>query len=229
METIRVMMADDQDLFAEGIKYILRGESKGEIEVVGIAVNGKEAVEMAAELSPQVILMDIRMPVMDGVKATEIIHGRFPRIKIMILTTFDDDELAFNALSAGARGYILKSVPPKELVAAVRALANDGIYFSSSVGFKLIDRMKPEEPKRGVDHDELVPFLMARLPYVTQREAEILTLVVKGKRNGEISEELFLSEKTIKNYMSSIYDKLGIHNRLKVIGLINRIIAERQS
>jgi DNA-binding NarL/FixJ family response regulator len=224
MNPITVLLVDDQELFAEGIKYVLRGESKGEIEVIGMACNGELAIELAGKLRPQVILMDIRMPVMDGVRATEIIHNKYPLIKIMILTTFDDDEFAFHALSAGARGYILKSVPPKELVLAVKALTNDGIYFSSSVGFKLIDRMKSEESRVDSEQEKLFPLIMQKNPTLTQREVEILTLVVKGKRNGEISEELFLSEKTVKNYMSSIYDKLGIHNRLKVIGYINELI-----
>ena len=164
---------------------------------------------------------------MDGVEATGIIHQRFPGIKIMILTTFDDDDFAFHALSAGARGYILKNVPPKELVLAVNALANDGIYFSSTVGFKIIDRMTAQEGRREKEGRHLLGFLRKHIPALTQREAEILTYVLEGKRNREISEELFLSEKTIKNYMSSIYDKLGIHNRLKVIGFVNELIGEK--
>lgn len=218
---ISVMIVEDQCLFAEGLQYVLEGESRGQIKVIGIANNGKQAIEMTRQKQPDVILMDIRMPIMDGVEATEVIHRQHPKINIMILTTFDDDELAYQALSCGAKGYVLKSVAPEDLVLAVNAVKQGAIYLSPSVGFKLVDKLSPPGHADGKEGGLSTAAILSKIPSLTLREAEILGQVVAAKRNAEIAEKLFISEKTVKNHISNIYDKLGIHNRLQLISYVN--------
>ena len=221
MEKITALIVDDQSLFAEGLKYVLRGESGGQIDICGIAENGKQSIEMAQRLQPEVILMDIRMPVMDGVEATDIIHRQFPDIKIMILTTFDDDELVFHALSYGARGYVLKSIEPQDLVLSIKAVSKGALYISPSVGFKLIELIKAGEEEREREQMSATAAIVKKIPSLTFREAEVLSLVMGAKRNGDIAAKLYISEKTVKNHISNIYDKLGIHNRLRLMSYIN--------
>ena len=217
MQPIKVLIVDDQHLFAESLKWVLQGESKGRIEVIGIAENGRQAVESVKHQVPDVILMDIRMPVMDGVEATAAIHASHPNLKIMILTTFDDDELAVNALSRGATGYVLKDVDPRDLMLSIEAVHRGGFFISPSVGLKLVDIMKPDGGGGGREREELVIGLMQKAPTLTRREAEILYLAAKARTNKAIGEDLSISEKTVKNHLSSIYQKLSIHNRLQLI------------
>jgi DNA-binding NarL/FixJ family response regulator len=218
---IRVMIVDDQNLFAEGLKYVLEGESKGQIEVIGIAGDGMQGIAMAHRKKPDVVLMDIRMPVMDGVQATDVIHHDHPQMNILILTTFDDDELAYHALSCGAKGYVLKSVAPEDIVLAVNAVTRGAVYLSPSVGFKVVD-MLSAPGREGASEPGLSPsVILAKIPTLTLREAEILSQVMAARRNTDIAERLFISEKTVKNHISSIYDKLGIHNRLRLMNYVN--------
>lgn len=214
MQPIRIMIVDDQNLFAEGLKHVIEGESQGRIKILGIAENGKKAVELVNELQPDVILMDIRMPVMDGVQATDIIHTKYPDIKIMILTTFDDEELVFDALSCGANGYVLKNIEPPDLIIAVNAVQTGAFYVSPSVGYRLIDAKKHSSYKS--QPNTLISEILTKLPSLTIREAEIIEQVLKAQRNHEIAENLFISEKTVRNHISAIYDKLQIHNRLRL-------------
>ncbi len=218
---IRVMIVEDQGLFAEGMKYVLEGESKGQIEVIGIAGNGNEGVEMARLRQPDVMLMDIRMPEMDGVEATELIHREYPAINILILTTFDDDELAYHALSCGAKGYVLKSVAPEDLVLAVNAVTHGAIYLSPSVGFKVVDMLSAPGQTGKKTTGLSTAAILSKLPGLSLREAEVLCQVMGARRNGEIAEHLCISEKTVKNHISNIYDKLGRHNRLQLISYMN--------
>ena len=221
MEHIRILIADDQHLFAEGLRYVIPGESRQTIEVCGIAENGMAAVELAERLRPDVILMDIRMPVMDGVVATEQIHKRFPEIKIMMLTTFDDDDLVFDALSYGANGYVLKSIEPADLVSAILAVQKGALYVSPSVGYKLVHMMQSGADGVTTASDRSVSEILAKNPVLSLREAEVLAHVAAAKRNQEIAGLLFISEKTVRNHLSAIYDKLDIHNRLS---LINHVV-----
>jgi two-component system response regulator DegU len=214
---IRVLIVDDQHLFAESLKFVLQGESHGRIEVVATAANGQEAVDLVRARAPDVILMDIRMPVMDGVDATAAIHGSYPNIKILILTTFDDDELAAGALSRGATGYVLKDVDPPDLILSIEAVHRGAFFISPSVGLKLVDIMKPEGGGAAREKEDLILRLMQDTPSLTRREAEILYLAAKARANKSIGDELFISEKTVKNHLSSIYQKLSIHNRLQLI------------
>jgi DNA-binding NarL/FixJ family response regulator len=214
---IRVAIADDQHLFAESLKVVLEGESENEFEVCGIASDGKEAIELVSNTEPDVVLMDIRMPVMDGVQATAHIHEHHPNVRIMILTTFDDDELAVSALSAGATGYILKNVRPAELIVSIRALATGALYVSPTVGRKLVEKARLE----GDDSDRKASLqtsvLLSHYPSLTRREAEILRCVARAWSNKEIASRLSVSEKTVKNHLTAIFDKLNNHNRLQLI------------
>jgi two-component system, NarL family, response regulator DegU len=225
VKPIRVLVVDDQHLFAESLKFVLEGEGKGRIEVTGIGENGRDAVALAEKHRPDVILMDIRMPVMDGVEATAEIHKKHPGIKIMILTTFDDDELAINALSNGASGYVLKDVDPPDLILSIEAVFKGGFYITRSVGFRLFDSMKPGADGADKQKEAVVLDLIRTSPSLTRREAEILYLAAKGQANKTIADDLNISEKTVKNHIASIYEKLNIHNRLQ---LINHVLSLQQ-
>lgn len=226
MKSIKVLIVDDQHLFAESLKFVLEGDSGGEIAVVGIAQNGKDAIVLTEKSHPDVILMDIRMPVMDGVEATTAIHRRQPEIKIMILTTFDDDELVVNALSKGASGYVLKDVDPPDLILAVKAVFSGGIFISRSVGFRLFESKKLGAGRADKERETMELGLLQNCPALTRREAEILYFAAKGRTNKSIAEELCISDKTVKNHIVSIYEKLRIHNRLQ---LINHVLSLQQN
>jgi DNA-binding NarL/FixJ family response regulator len=226
---LRIIIADDQHLFAESLKIVLEGEGEGEVDVCGIAQDGKEATELVASLHPDVVLIDIRMPIMDGVQATEHIHRRHPEIKIMILTTFDDDELAVSALSAGATGYVLKSVKPRDLLLSVRALASGAIYVAPTVGRRLVEKARRRGAESEREAELQTAYLMSQLHSVTRREAEILRLVARAYSNKEVASTLFISDKTVKNHLSSVYEKLSIHNRLQLINRITILLNDNAS
>jgi DNA-binding NarL/FixJ family response regulator len=217
-----VIIADDQHLFAESLKFVLRGESAGRIDVLGIAENGQDAVEMVEVREPDIVLMDIRMPVMDGVEATEIIHKNNPSVKTIILTTFDDDELAVSALSCGATGYVLKDVDPQDLIQCIEAVYKGAYYISPSVGIKLFESKQAAEKEVQEDMESAVRGYLKQLPNLSRRECEILYYVAQAQSNKEIAGILNISDKTVKNHLNAIYSKLNIHNRLQ---LINRILS----
>jgi len=210
---IRVLIVDDQQLFADGLRVVIESRAP-QFEVVGIVNNGNQAVFAAKELKPDVILMDVRMPEMDGVVATRIIHEKYPEIKILILTTFADDEYVKESLSNGAIGYLLKSRPAEELVVAIRALAKGIMQIDPAVSARFLDAANKNNGS-----DEFVK----RLKSLTGREREILDLLVQAKRIVNISEELNIAEQTVRNHISNIYFKLNIHDRLEVINYINQI------
>lgn len=223
MQPIKVLIADDQNLFSESLKFVLQNDSNGRINVVGIAENGSEAVRQAQVLKPDLILMDIHMPVMDGVEATGICRERFPKIKILILTTFDDDELAIDALNHGATGYVLKDVNPQDLILSIEAVQKGVFYISPSIGFKLLDFMHPNEERAEKEKQALISELRRTVPELTSREVEVVYLTAKAYTNIQIAETLFIAEKTVKNHLYSIYDKLGIHNRLSLINFVSTL------
>ncbi|MBN1409856.1 MAG: response regulator transcription factor [Spirochaetales bacterium] len=206
MDKIRILLADDQTLFVESLKTVLEIRA-GDIEVAGIARNGEEAVAMALELKPDVILMDVRMPVMDGVMATKEIHGRQPETHIIMLTTFNDDEYVLNALHYGAAGYLLKDIPPGDVISAIRAVNEGHVLIAQHVAAKLVDHaygLKKPEPEGGTGD---------KLKSLTEREKTILKLISEGHNNSEIAARLYLAEQTVKNYVSVLYSKLGISGR----------------
>jgi DNA-binding NarL/FixJ family response regulator len=209
MMTIKVLICDDQSLFREALRTLL--SSYPDLEVVGEAANGEESLRLAVSLSPDIALMDLRMPVMDGVEATRRINQLRKGIKVIVLTTFDDDETVFEGLRAGAVGYLLKDVSSEKLVEAIKA-ANNGEYFLlPSITAKVVSEFsKISKPVRK-QKDELIP------DPLSPREIEILKIVATGASNREIAEQLFISEGTVKNHLSSILSKLGVRDRMQAI------------
>ncbi|MEU4424229.1 response regulator transcription factor [Actinoplanes sp. NPDC024001] len=198
-ELIRVLVADDQALIREGIASLLSIEPG--IEVVGTAADGRAAVALACETNPDVVLMDVRMPVLDGLRAAELLRDRLPTCRVLMLTTFDDEEYVVRALRAGTGGYLLKDLPPRELVQAVR-LARAGVDQHDSAALRrlvtALDRAAPQRPAR-ID--------------LTEREQAVLRLVAVGATNREIATRLHLSEGTVKNHVSRILERLGLRDR----------------
>jgi DNA-binding NarL/FixJ family response regulator len=202
---IRVLLADDQELVRSGFRLIL--ESKDDLEVVAEAANGREAIELAAVTSPDVVLMDIRMPVLDGVEATRILVGR-SATRVLILTTFDLDEYVVRAIRAGASGFMLKDAPPAQLVEAIRVVASGDALLAPSVTRRLLERFA-----RGHEEDRPLPSLAE----LTPRELEILRLVAQGLSNAEIAERLVVGETTVKSHVSSILRKLRLRDRVQAV------------
>jgi DNA-binding NarL/FixJ family response regulator len=220
LDNIDVLIIDDQDLFAESLKYILLGEGKGSITILGMGANGKDAIELVEKKKPHLILMDIRMPVMDGVEATKIIHSRYPDIKILILTTFDDDELAYKALTNGASGYVLKKMKSADLINAIRSVHSGNLCITPSVGYRLLPNSSPSKDKSLDQKEYLTERIQIKYPNLTKKEVEIVYFVSLAYKNADIAENLYISEKTIKNHLSSIFAKLKIHSRLDLIQIV---------
>ena len=202
---IRVLLVDDQALFREGLETLLSVHQ--DIQVVGQASNGQEAVEVAAKVHPDVVLMDVRMPVLDGVGATRRLKKALPQCRVIVLTTFDDDEYVFDALRAGAVGYLLKDVASAQLVEAIRATARGESILQPSVAAKVITEFTRVS--------SMVPAAqMERLiEPLSERESEILGLIATGASNKEIADQLFIAEGTVKNHVTHILGKLGVRDR----------------
>jgi DNA-binding NarL/FixJ family response regulator len=203
---IRVLLADDQALVRSGLRLIL--ETKDDIDVVGEAADGREAVELAAVTSPDVVLMDIRMPELDGIEATRTIVARDPAARVLVLTTFDLDEYAVRAIRAGASGFLLKDAPPAQLIDAVRVIADGDALLAPTVTRRLLDRFA-----RALDDGSPPP----ALDELTGRELEILRLVAQGLSNAEIAERLVVGETTVKSHVSSILRKLRLRDRVQAV------------
>jgi DNA-binding NarL/FixJ family response regulator len=203
---IKVLLCDDQALVRSGFRMIL--EARDDFEVVGEAENGREAVELAAITSPDVILMDVRMPGVDGVEATSTILAGGSTARVLILTTFDLDEYVVRAIRAGASGFLLKDVRPQQLVEAIRVVAAGDALLAPAITRRLLDRFA----------DSLADTPnAAALDDLTGREREILQLVAQGLSNGEIAERLFLGESTVKTHVSSILRKLHLRDRVQAV------------
>ncbi|GHF11351.1 DNA-binding response regulator [Amycolatopsis deserti] len=204
---IRVVVVDDQELMRVGFRMVLGAQE--DIDLVGEAGNGSDAVSLAGSLRPDVVLMDVRMPVMDGVEATKrIVEAGTSRV--LVMTTFDLDEYVYAALQNGASGFLLKDTPPDHLVSALRSVASGDAVVSPSVTRRLLDRfMSGGGPLR----DE------AELNALTEREREVLVLIAKGLSNVEIAEKLFLSEATVKTHVGRILAKLGLRDRVQAVVL----------
>jgi len=208
--TTRVLLVDDQQLVRTGFRMILADEAG--IEVVGEASNGREGVDAAARLQPDVVVMDIRMPVMDGVEATRIVCAEDPSIKVLILTTFDIDEYVVEAIRAGASGFLLKDVRPDELVEGIRIVARGDALLAPSVTRRLLEAVAPSlEPAR--------PRRDAALDVLTDSELRVLALVGRGLSNEEIATELFVAETTVRTHLRHILEKLGLANRVQAVVL----------
>ena len=207
---VRVLVVDDQRLMRDGIASLL--DIQNGIEVVGTATNGHEALERAQDLQPDVILMDLRMPVMDGVAATKQIRGQLPNCKVLMLTTFDDEEYIIDALRAGASGYLLKDIPAQDLAKAIQAV-HTGIYqLDPSVASKVVASLTGSLPAPPPVHPRpAIPPLAGN--ELTSREIEVLRLIAQGATNREIASRLIISEGTVKNHISSILNRLGLRDR----------------
>jgi DNA-binding NarL/FixJ family response regulator len=196
-------------------------ESRAEdIKVVATASNGHEAVDKVAEFSPDVALLDVRMPEMDGVEAAKQIHQEYPDVSIVMLTTFDDDEYVRDALSYGAVGYLLKDIPPKKLIASIRAVKEGSVMMAPSIAKKLIRQVSVEPAKSPEEEKEEKPQWLKDL---SRRELEVLKLLAEGYDNRQISEQLCIAEQTVKNHVSEIYSKLGTHSRIKTMKMVQKI------
>ncbi len=218
MEKIRVLIADDQSLFLESLSTFLQNYAE-DIEVVGLAKNGSEALEQAARLHPDIVLMDVHMPVMDGVEATGRLIESQPGVKIIILSTYDEDEYVRNALRLGAAGYLLKDISPTELIASIRALKSGAVQISPQIVAKLMQSLLAEEPSPVREIAERLEWFGS----LTRREREIFTLIATGYDNAQISAQLRIAEHTVRNHVSMIYSKLDVQDRFQIIQLANKI------
>jgi len=198
---IRLLIVDDQSIVREGLSSLL--QTQPDLDVVGEAENGRLAVEQAIALQPDVILMDIRMPVMDGVAAIKILQQQAPAIKILVLTTFDDDRYVSQAIAHGAQGYLLKDTPLAELAQAIRSVNKGYSQMSPGLLAKAISQ----------DADTVSKILPAELEGLTAREKEVLQLIATGYSNKEIASELYITERTVKNHVNSILRSLNLRDR----------------
>jgi DNA-binding NarL/FixJ family response regulator len=204
---IRVLIADDDDLMRAGLVELLTANP--DIEIIGQASNGREAVERACRLTPDVVLMDVRMPDLDGIAATRELARAAPGAKVLILTTFEQDEYIFGALRAGASGFLLKRTRPEELIAAVHAIAAGDSLLSPSVTRRVIDRMAQQPTPELGDQ--------ASLDGLTPREREVLVLIARGLSNREIAQVLVVEESTIKTHVKRILMKLQLRDRVQAV------------
>ncbi len=200
---IRILLADDQVLFRQGLAYLLSLEE--DLEIIGEASNGKEVITLAQQLEPDVILMDIRMPILDGIVATRDIHQQYPQIQILVLTTFDEDEDVFRALSVGAAGYLLKNTPSAQLASAIRMLHQGYSQLGPTIALKVFSQINLPTPKSEVEPDLLF----------NDRERAVLKLLAEGNSNREIAKQLHFTEGTVKNYISRILSHLGVRDRVQ--------------
>ncbi len=198
---IRILLADDQDIFRQGLAAMLSIEP--DLEIVGAATQGQEAIALAKTLQPQVVLMDVRMPICDGVQATREIHEHYPWIRILVLTTFDDDEYIFQSLQVGALGYLLKRTPASEIAAAIRSVAQGYSQLGPTIALKVFSQLKPSSSSGNTIAD------------LSKREVEVLKLVGAGKNNQEIAQELYLSDGTVKNHVTQILSKMSLRDRIQ--------------
>ena len=205
--SIRILVADDQSMVRAGFRMLLGGEP--DIEVVAEASNGLEAVDKAARFHPTVVLMDIRMPELDGLEATRRILAADANARVLVLTTFDLDEYVYEALRAGASGFVLKDDPPEQLLAAIRIVAAGEALLSPAITKRVIERFtrlpRPEAP-RGLEE-------------LTERELDVFRLVARGLSNAEIGKELFISETTVKTHITHVLRKLGLRDRVQAVVL----------
>ena len=209
--TTTILLVDDQALLRMGFRMVL--EAEDDLEVVGEADDGKAAIAQVRALRPDVVLMDVRMPGMNGIEATEQIVAEHPGSRVIILTTFDLDEYAFAALRAGASGFLLKNAEPTELVAAIRSVASGDAVISPRVTRRMLEMFAGHLP----EGDQAPSGVDPRLAELTPREVEVLCAVAEGLSNGEIAQQLFLSEATVKTHVGRILAKLGVRDRVQAV------------
>ncbi|HYF91674.1 MAG TPA: response regulator transcription factor [Symbiobacteriaceae bacterium] len=201
---VKVLVVDDHRVVRAGLAALLRQNAA--LEVVGEAGNGEEAVRLAGQLKPDVVLMDMQMPVMNGVEATQRIKAQWPGIQVLVLTTYDDDELIWGGLQAGAKGYLLKDAPPEELLQGIMAVASGQSLLPPHIAAKLMQVISQGGPARDDGADPL-----------TERELEILQFMARGAANKEIAAALYISENTVKTHISNLFQKLDVRDRTEAV------------
>lgn len=205
MDKTRVLIADDHTLFRDGVRALLA--SAADVELVGEAATGEEAIALANSLQPDLVIMDLQMPIVNGIEATRQIVHTSPHINILVVTMFDDDHSVFAAMQAGARGYLLKGANHAEMLRAIRAVASGEAIFSPAIAARLIDyftNLRPQAPPQV-------------FPELTDREREILSMIARGDKNAEIATQLVLSPKTVRNHITNILSKLQVADRAEAI------------
>jgi DNA-binding NarL/FixJ family response regulator len=201
--TIRLLICDDQAIVCEGLRAILEGVR--DIEVVGVANNGVEAIELTRTTQPDLVLMDLKMPRMNGLQATRAICDQFPGVRILVLTTYDEDEWVLDAIRSGAAGYVLKDAPQEELIKAIRETMQGWNPIDPQVAGKILKQVADQAERALPDRQ--------RISQLSEREREVLGLLASGLSNADIAQTLFLSEGTVKNYVSIIFSKLDVADR----------------
>jgi DNA-binding NarL/FixJ family response regulator len=212
---IRLLLVDDQHLIRQGLKALL--ELEPDLEIVGEAENGQRAIQMVESLKPNVVLMDVRMPIMDGVAATREICQRFPSTKVLVLTTFDDDEYISESLRFGAAGYLLKDTPSEELAAAIRMVQKGYTQLAPGLVEKMIAKVPAPAPTKTIN-------LPPGLNELTPREKEVLRLIAAGASNREIARSLYITEGTVKNHVTNILNRLGLRDRTQAAIFANTFL-----
>ena len=213
---IKVLLVDDQTLIRQGIRLLLEIET--DIQVVGQAANGRAAIEQVETLQPDIVLMDVRMPEMDGVAATREISARYPDVKVIILTTFEDDETVFEGLKAGARGYLLKDISSEEMAQAVRKVAAGEALIEPRLTRKVLAEFSRLATATGQQMPSKTGGFSESLPVpLTERELEVLQALAHGLSNREIAGQLVITEGTVKNHVSNLIDKMGVRDRTQAV------------
>jgi DNA-binding NarL/FixJ family response regulator len=215
---IRLLIVDDRSIFREGLASLLSLQE--DLEVIGQGNNGREAIALTEQLQPDVILMDVRMPICNGVDATREIHQRYPWIRILMLTTFDEDDYIRESLQAGALGYLLKNTPAQQLATAIRSLHQGYSQLGPTIASKVFASIEPDTPKTQEDRPK-----RDYRELFSDRELEILRLIAQGKNNRQIAQLLHLSEGTVKNYISQIISQLNVQNRTQVALWVQKNLA----
>jgi len=212
----RIIIADDQVLFVQSLKSVIESRSDS-IEIVGIAYNGKEALDLVRNLRPDIALLDVRMPVMDGVEATAMIRQKYPDTQVVILTTYDDEIYVHQALSNGAVGYLLKETQPSNLIMCLLAVKEGSVLISPAIAMKLVKQLEPSRDKTDQG------WASSRLDELTKREKEVLLQLSQGLNNQEIGTKLCIEEQTVRNHVSMIYSKIGVHDRIELLLMVNKM------
>lgn len=226
-QLIRVILADDHPVVRRGLAAMI--DIEDDIEVVGVAKNGQEAIKLVHAQQPDIVLMDLQMPIMDGVEATKHIRRTAPHIPVLILTTFDDEEYIYDGIAAGARGYLLKDADPDQLIDAIRAASRGESLLDPVVAARVLDRFyymstmstqsTPSSPPPAPKPEPKASSQPIFLPKLTPREREVLALMAKGRRNKAIAKRLVITERTVKVHVGNIFNKLNVSNRTEAVAV----------